>query len=152
MNKQPNSHHCFVCGLKNPVGLKLAFYDNGLDEVRCDYSIPAEYNGYPGVAHGGIVAAILDEVIGRVSMIGDRNHFMMTVKMEVKYRQPVPVEIPLVIIGRLVKVRGRLAQAMGEVRLPDGAVAAEAELTLADLPEQFRVNGDLEALGWKVYP
>ena len=152
MNKQPNSHHCFVCGLKNPVGLKLAFYDNGLDEVRCDYSIPAEYNGYPGVAHGGIVAAILDEVIGRVSMIGDRNHFMMTVKMEVKYRQPVPVETPLVIIGRLVKMRGRLAQAMGEVRLPDGAVAAEAELTLADLPEQFRVNGDLEALGWKVYP
>lgn len=152
MNKQPNSHQCFVCGLKNPVGLKLAFYDNGLDEVRCDYSIPAEYNGYPGVAHGGIVAAILDEVIGRVSMIGDRNHFMMTVKMEVKYRQPVPVETPLVIIGRLVKMRGRLAQAMGEVRLPDGAVAAQAELTLADLPEQFRVNGDLEALGWKVYP
>ena len=76
----------------------------------------------------------------------------MTVKMEVKYRQPVPVETPLVIIGRLVKMRGRLAQAMGEVRLPDGAVAAEAELTLADLPEQFRVNGDLEALGWKVYP
>lgn len=152
MNKQPNSHQCFVCGLKNPVGLKLAFYDNGLDEVRCDYSIPAEYNGYPGVAHGGIVAAILDEVIGRVSMIGDRNHFMMTVKMEVKYRQPVPVETPLVIIGRLVKMRGRLAQAMGEVRLPDGAVAAQAELTLADLQEQFRVNGDLEALGWKVYP
>ncbi len=152
MNKQPNSHQCFVCGLKNPVGLKLAFYDNGLDEVRCEYSIPAEYNGYPGVAHGGIVAAILDEVIGRVSMIGDRNHFMMTVKMEVKYRQPVPVETPLVIIGRLVKMRGRLAQAVGEVRLPDGAVAAEAELTLADLPEQFRINGDLEALGWKVYP
>lgn len=152
MNKQPNSHQCFVCGLKNPVGLKLAFYDNGLDEVRCEYSIPAEYNGYPGVAHGGIVAAILDEVIGRVSMIGDRNHFMMTVKMEVKYRQPVPVETALVIIGRLVKMRGRLAQAVGEVRLPDGAVAAEAELTLADLPEQFRINGDLEALGWKVYP
>lgn len=152
MNKQPNSHQCFVCGLKNQVGLKLAFYDNGLDEVRCEYSIPAEYNGYPGVAHGGIVAAILDEVIGRVSMIGDRNHFMMTVKMEVKYRQPVPVETPLVIIGRLVKMRGRLAQAVGEVRLPDGAVAAEAELTLADLPEQFRINGDLEALGWKVYP
>jgi acyl-CoA thioesterase FadM len=76
----------------------------------------------------------------------------MTVKMEVKYRQPVPVETPLVIIGRLVKMRGRLVQAMGEVRLPDGAVAAEAELTLADPPEHFRVNGDLAALGWKVYP
>lgn len=150
--KQPNSHFCFVCGIKNPVGLKLEFYDNGVDEVRCEYSIPAEYNGYPGVAHGGIVAAILDEVVGRVAMIGDHTRFMMTVKMEVKYRQPVPVETPLVIAGRLVKMRGRLAQAAGEVRLPDGTVAAEAELTLADLPEQFRVDGDLEALGWKVYP
>src|SRR5262245_37000925 len=88
LNKQPNSHHCFVCGLKNPFGLKLTFYDDGVDQVRCEYSIPAEYQGYPGVAHGGIVAAILDEAVGRVAMIGDHNHFMMTVKMEIKYRQP----------------------------------------------------------------
>ncbi len=150
--RQPNSHHCFVCGLQNPAGLKLTFYDNGVDEVRCDYSIPSEYQGYPGIAHGGVVAAILDEVMGRVSMIGDHNHFMLTVKMEVKYRQPVPVETPLVIIGRTVKLRGRLAQAAGEVRLPNGAVAVEAAITLAELPEQIRNGCDLEALGWKVYP
>jgi acyl-coenzyme A thioesterase PaaI-like protein len=152
-NRQPNSHHCFVCGLQNPVGLKLAFYDNGVDEVRCEYAIPAEYNSYPGVAHGGIIAAILDEAVGRVAMIGDHNHFMMTAKMELKYRRPVPVNTPLVIIGRKVKMRpgGRIAQAIGEVRLPDGTMAVEAELTLVDLPDEFRVNGDLEALGWKVY-
>ena len=134
------------------MGLKLTFYDNGLDEVRCEYSIPATYQGYPGIAHGGIVAAILDEAVGRVALIGDHNHFMLTVKMEVKYRQPVPVETPLVIIARKMKSRGRLVQAVGEARLPDGTLAAEAELTLADMPEQFRVEGDLEALGWKVYP
>lgn len=152
MNKQPNSHHCFVCGLQNPVGLKLAFYDDGVDQVRCDYSIPAAYQGYPGVAHGGVVAAILDEAAGRVSMIGDPNRFMMTLKMEIKYRQPVPVETPLVITGKKMKLRGRLGQARGQVFLPDGSLAAEAELTLAELPEAFRVEGDLEALGWKVYP
>jgi acyl-coenzyme A thioesterase PaaI-like protein len=152
MKRQPNSNDCFVCGLRNPVGLKLVFYDNGMDEVRCEYSIPSQYQGYPGVAHGGIVAAILDEAVGRVAMIGDHNHFMMTVKMEVKYRHPVPVETPLVIVGKKVKMRGRLGQATGEVCLPDGAVAVEASLTLADLPEQFRIDGDLDALGWKVYP
>ena len=98
------------------------------------------------------VAAILDEAVGRVAMIGDHNHFMMTVKMEVKYRQPVPVETPLVVIGKKVKIRGRLAKARGEVLLPDGTLAAEADLTLADLPEGFRIEGDLDALGWKVYP
>src|SRR5574341_947368 len=142
--RQPNSHHCFVCGLQNPVGLKLTFYDDGVDQVRCEYSKPAEYQGYPGVAHGGIVAAILDEAVGRVAMIGDHNHFLMTVKMEIKYRQPVPVETPLVILGKKVRIRGRLGQATGEIRLPDGRVAAEADITLAHLPDEFRIEGDLE--------
>lgn len=150
--RQPNSHHCFVCGLKNPFGLKLRFYDNGIDEVRCEYRIPKEYQGYPGVAHGGIVAAILDEAAGRTSMISDPMHFMMTAKMELKYRQPVPIDTPLVITGRLVKDRGRVAQAAGEIRLPDGTVAVEAFLTLADLPPAFQVDaGIAEQLGWQIH-
>jgi uncharacterized protein (TIGR00369 family) len=150
-HRQPNSHQCFICGLQNPFGLKMTFYDNGLDETRCDYTIPDQYQGYPGIAHGGIVAAMLDEAVGRVSLINDPNHFMMTVKLELKYRQPVPTETPLTLIGKMLRLRGRLAVATGELRLPDGTIAAEAELTLADLPEAFRVEGDLEALGWKVY-
>lgn len=152
MSRQPNSHHCFVCGLQNLAGLKMVFYDNGADEVTCTYTVPAQYEGYPGIVHGGIVASMLDEAVGRVSMIHDPNHFMMTVKMEIKYRQPVPTETPLTLVGKLVKLRGRLAMATGEVRLPSGEVAAEAELTLADLPEQFKVSdAGIEALGWKVY-
>jgi acyl-coenzyme A thioesterase PaaI-like protein len=112
----------------------------------------ADYNGYPGVVHGGIIAAILDEVVGRVAMIGDPDHFMMTAKMELRYRRPVPVATPLVFVGKKGKMKGRIAQATGEVRLPDGTVAVEAELTLVDLPDEFKVSGDLEALGWKVYP
>jgi uncharacterized protein (TIGR00369 family) len=150
--KQPNSKHCFVCGLENPAGLKLAFYDDGRDQVRSDFQIGEQHQGYPGVVHGGIVASILDEVVGRVAMIGDHHHFMMTVKLQIKYRQPVPLATPLVAIGKLVKLRGRLGTATGELGLPDGSVLAEAELTLADLPQQFKIDGDLEALGWRVYP
>ena len=151
-HKQPNSHQCFVCGLKNPFGLHLSFYDNGEDEVRCEYSISDRYQGYPGVAHGGIVAAILDEVVGRVSMIGNPMHFMMTATMELKYRQPVPLNTPLTITGRKLKDRGRIAKAEGKVCLPDGTIAVEATLTLVDLPEQFAITHDVvHELGWKVY-
>ena len=55
-------------------------------------------------------------------------------------------------MGRLLKRRGRLALAHAELLLADGTVTAEAELTLAELPDDFRVTGDLEALGWRVYP
>ena len=149
-NRQPNSDYCFVCGRKNPNGLYMAFYDNGENEVCSEYSVSELYQGYPGVVHGGVVAAMLDEVVARVSMIGDHHHFMMSVKMEVKYRHPVPTEAPLVILGRIVRMRGRLGKAVGEIILPDGKVAAESAMTLADVPDEMIANADIEALGWRI--
>lgn len=149
---QPNSKHCFVCGLESPVGLKLRFTDNGVDEVRVVHRVPDKYQGYPGVVHGGIVAAMLDETAGRAVMIGGETRFMMTGKMEIKYRQPVPTEIELTLVGHMVKDRGRVAQAHSEIRLPDGSVAAEADLTLVSFPDDAIAEADLEALGWRVYP
>lgn len=150
LNRQPNSNHCFVCGRFNPRGLYMRFYDNGQDEVYAQHTIPAEYQGYPGIVHGGIVAAILDEVVGRVSMIGDPHHFMMSVRLEVKYRRPVPIETPLKIVGRVLKLRGWHGKAMGEIYLPDGLVAAQAEMTLADLPAGMPPPTNNELAGWYV--
>ena len=149
--KQPNSANCFVCGVENPVGLHLEFFETGPDEVTATYTPEKSYEGYPGVLHGGIVASILDEVGGRVVMIGDHTHFMMTAKLEVKYRRPTPTGQPLRAVGRLLQRRGRLVLTHAEIQLLDGTVTAEAELTLAELPEAFRLAGDLEAQGWKVY-
>lgn len=149
MNLQPNSDFCFVCGRANPRGLHMRFTDNGHNQVVSDYTVAEPYQGYPGVVHGGVVSAMLDEVVGRVALIGDHHHFMMTVKMQVKFRQPVPTDTPLRIVGELVKLRGRIGQAVGRIELPDGSIAAEAELVLADLPTELRRN-DIEALGWRV--
>ncbi len=76
----------------------------------------------------------------------------MSVKLEVKYRHPVPVETPLRIVGRLVRLRGRLGQAVGEILLPDGTLATEAAMTLADLPADLRIERTLETLGWRIDP
>lgn len=148
--KQPNSELCFVCGRNNPVGLYMRFYDNGRDEVVSDYTVPARYQSYPGVVHGGVLAAMLDEVVARVSMIGDPHHFMMSVKLEVRYRQPVPVEIPIRVVGRIVRLRGRLGRAEGRILLPDGAVACEAQMTLADIPAELLPASRFAELGWAV--
>jgi acyl-coenzyme A thioesterase PaaI-like protein len=128
----------------------MAFYDNGENEVVSEYAVPSDYQGYPDIVHGGVVAAMLDEVVGRVAMISDQHHFMMSVKLQVKYRLPVPTETPLTVVGRIVKLRGRLGRAVGEVRLPDGSIAAEAAMTLADVPAEIISYANLEALGWRV--
>jgi len=148
--RQPNSDYCFVCGRNNPHGLYMTFFDNGDNEVCSNYTVSEAYQGYPGVVHGGVVAAMLDEVVARVSMIKDHHHFMMSVKLEVKYRHPVPTETQLKIVGRVVRLRGRLGMAVGEVILPDGTIAAESTMTLADLPQELMASANLEALGWYV--
>lgn len=150
LNRQPNSDMCFICGRNNPVGLYMHFFDNGENEVCSEIALSENYQGYPGVVHGGIVAAMLDEVVGRVSMIGDHHHFMMSVKLEVKYRQPVPTQTPLKVIGRIVRLRGRLGKAIGEVRLSDDQLLAEAVMTLADVPQELIGELDIATLGWYV--
>jgi len=143
---------CFVCGRENPVGLYLDFYDNGQDEVSSHYTVPERYQGYPGIVHGGVLSSMLDEVIGRVAMIGDHHHFMMSVKLQVLFRHPVPVATPLHISGRIVRLRGRLGKAQGEIILPDGTLACEAAITLADIPQELLTKTNHALLGWRVDP
>lgn len=151
MVKQPNSLNCFVCGLRNPVGLKLSFYETGPHEVIATFHPGPDYEGFPGVLHGGIIAALLDEAGQRASLIGDHNHFMVTAKLEVKYRAPTPLNQPLTLVGQRLKTRGRLVTAHAELRLPGGAVTAEAEIALAEPPTGVVPADHLEALGWRVY-
>lgn len=149
---QPNSRQCFVCGLANPFGLHLRFYETAPGEVTAETSLAKEFQGYPGVAHGGVVAAMLDEAAGRVHMGGDPPRFMFTARLEVKYRQNVPVGQPLRLVGRAEKSRPRLATASSAIYDQHGRLLAEAEALLVDVPDSAYSSVDLEALGWKVYP
>ena len=149
---QPNSRNCFVCGLDNPTALGLRFYQTGDGEVTAETIVPQRFQGYPGIVHGGVVAAMLDEIAGRAAMGDQVDRFMFTAKLTVSYRRPVPLGQPLQLVGRLVRRRGRLALVTGELRLADGTLAADAEATLADAPEPRVDPAALEALGWRVYP
>ena len=151
-SKQPNANMCFVCGRDNPIGLHLSFYDNGVDSVSTTCTIDERYESYPGVVHGGILATILDEVVGRVAMIGDHHRFMMTVNLKTQYRHPVPINTELNVIAKIIKIKGRIGKAEGMIYLPDGTLACEAELTLADMPKEVASESRLQALGWAIDP
>ncbi len=149
--RQPNSRHCFICGLGNPFGLQLRFDITAPGEVTTCYTVPERYQGFPGIVHGGIVAAMLDEVCGRAHMGIEPPRFMYTARLEIRYRKNVPVGQPLRIIGRTVKSKSRTATATGAIYGPDGELLAEADALLVDVPADYRESADPEALGWKVY-
>lgn len=160
---QPSSKHCFVCGVNNPHGLHLRFYSTASGEVEVNYTVPEHFQGYPGVVHGGIVAAMLDEAAGRVYMdatelgsdLSDSDRpprFMYTAKLEIRYRKNVPVGKALRLLGKGIKDNGRTATARSYIYGDDGALLAEAEALLVNIPNEIYSNVDLEELGWKVYP
>ena len=154
-NKQPNSRLCFVCGLENPIGLHLHIYETAPGEVESAYTAPDHFQGYPGVLHGGIVAAILDEAGGRALMGNDPMdlRFMFTAKLEVKYRRNVPIGRPLRIVGKAGKSRGKSAEAWaGIYDAETNELLAEGNALLVDVPEDQFDRSRLNELGWKVYP
>ncbi len=151
INKQPNARNCFVCGTHNPSGLKLSFYDDGESKVLSKVKLNETFQGYPGIAHGGILTSILDEVVGRVAMIDDHHRFMMTVNMKVQFRNPVPINTDVIAVGEIVRLKGRLCKARGQILLPNGKIGCEAELTLADMPKTISDSeGTASDLGWRL--
>jgi len=150
--KQPSSSTCFVCGVDNHQGLGLSFYETGPDRVETTAVVPEHLQGYPGVVHGGIVTALLDEVTLRAAVIGQPEHLMVTGRIEVRFRQNIPVGAPLRVVGTLVERKRRAARTRGELFLPDGSLGAEAEAILMDHPDDGLSRERLAALGWRVIP
>jgi len=151
MQKQPNSRMCFVCGMQNPIGLKAFFYQDEEGRVVAHFIGKEEHQGYPGVMHGGIVTALLDEVIARVAIAQDLL-WGVTAKLEVRFRRPVPLGQPLTLVGEMTRLRSRTLEARGEIRLEDGTVAAEAEGVYIRLPQEEIKRMEEELGFWEVVP
>jgi acyl-coenzyme A thioesterase PaaI-like protein len=146
---------CFICGLENPVGLHLHIYETEPGVVQTSYIAPEHFQGYPGVLHGGIVGAIIDEIAGRTLMGSDpmNPRFMFTARLEVKYRKNVPIGKQLKIIGKALKSKARSAEAWaGIYDAASDELLAEGTALLMNVPEEQFDTSRLGELGWKVYP
>lgn len=149
---QATSRSCFVCGRDNPAGLKIQFYeDPEKAQVIVPLRIPDKYQGYPGIAHGGILATILDELSGRALMIGaEEDPFWVTAKLEIRYRKPTPTGTPLTAVGWVVERRRRSAEVAGEIRLADGTVTVEATSVVVCPPKETLQQWEQEQAYWRV--
>lgn len=78
--------------------------------------LPRHVNGYKNVAHGGVLAALLDESMGWAATVFGGSHRMyLTGELTVKYLAPVPVGEPIEIRSRLIEDAGRIAYSEGEL-------------------------------------
>ncbi len=116
MNPFNDNNRCFVCGPANPAGLGLVFSQNpDSGETETTVTFTDRFQGWEKVAHGGLVAAVLDEVL--IQAAAARGLKCVTAEITIAFKSPVPIGAPLRAAGRVTSERGRLVQA--ESRLHD---------------------------------
>ena len=130
------ARYCFACGDDNPIGLHLDDIRRAGEEVLATLRPRPEYQGYPGVLHGGLSATALDEVMGYASILL-AGVWAATATMDLRYRAQVPYDAPLPLVAGVRDARGRRVRAWARLHLPDGQVGAEATGLLVALPPEL---------------
>ena len=107
LHRLPNldNHHCFGCSPINPNGLGMEFY--AMDNAIASWIVVGEqYCGWHGVVHGGIIAAMLDEIMGRGAFYLLKR-LVMTKSIVLDFLKPVAT-------GKEIRVEGRVRDGADE--------------------------------------
>jgi acyl-coenzyme A thioesterase PaaI-like protein len=148
------SHYrnCYGCGRDHVSGLHMRVVaDEGL-AIRASLEVGPAHQGAPGLAHGGVLTAALDEALGALNWL--IMHPAVTARLEIDFRRPVRVGTVLAIEARIVGVDGRKVYTAAVGRLgPDGPVAVAASgLFLQVELEHFRKHGRAQEVAEAIVP
>jgi len=135
------------------VGLKISWYnDTATQRISATVTVPEHFNGYPGIVHGGIIAALLDETAGRALLLdGGDDRLMVTIELRVKYRRPTPTGQPLTLVGWVISHTASRAKAAAQILLADATVTAQGEALLVCPSEELFQRWEPEKRFWRVY-
>jgi uncharacterized protein (TIGR00369 family) len=121
-------NYCFGCGCDNPEGLGLKFvFDQERNSFVCHFRLRRCHTGPPGHAHGGIIATILDEAMGKANRITQVT--AVTKSITVEYKRLVPLGKPLIAEGWQRSISGRTHVNVVELRNAEGELLARGEGT-----------------------
>ncbi len=123
---------CFACGQHSPHGMHLDFRLNNQDQITCAYTFDNDYEGYPGIAHGGIVATVLDAAM---------THWLfahgtpgVTARLNIRYRHPVELHVASEIQASLKEASAPVYVLTAKL-IQNGQVKATADATFMSKAE-----------------
>ena len=124
--------HCFRCGQLNQEGLRLRFEPGPESSAAADYDVPERFQSWAGMAHGGIVALMLDEAVGWAAW--HAGHPGVTGRLAVSYRRPMKLGEQVRIVGKVERVRRTLVYVTAFVEnRHDHSRVADATATLMEV-------------------
>ena len=113
-----------VSGKRNPIAPPIRMWKSGAGEVGGECVFSPTYAGPPDSVHGGIIAAVFDEILAMANVISGAAGFTGT--LTIRYRRKTPLNTPIELWGKNIKQDGRKQVCRGEMRV-DGEVTAVAE-------------------------
>ena len=117
---------CFVCGEKNPAGLKLRIQtDAERGESAADVTFPESFQGWTKVVHGGLLATVLDEAL--IYAAGAKGFKCVTGEMTVRFVRPASTGVPYRLKGRFLEDKGKIVLAESEILDARGETVARAK-------------------------
>jgi uncharacterized protein (TIGR00369 family) len=134
---------CFGCGGANPRGMKLEFErDDARQRIVGRFRLGHEYQGGSGFLHGGIIALLLDEAMGKAARF--HSEHAVTAELRVEYKRPIPADEEIVVEGFVARRDGRQLYHEGEIRTAAGVLLARGEgrFVVIDL-EKYRARRNL---------
>jgi uncharacterized protein (TIGR00369 family) len=133
-----DDRYCFVCGERNPFGLKLSFRRSERGTALTEFTPSQEYQGYRGIVHGGIISTILDEIMIQAAL--DEGITAVTAELTVRFRRPLRIGETAQAEASLAKKGARLIEARSHmIETASGAVIAEATAKLL-IPQTSPLN------------
>lgn len=152
IKKQCNSNDCIVCGMQNHASLKASLYEVEGDMIVGLLAGDECHQSYPHRMHGGIISALLDEIIGRAVNIFEPDTFGVTGALEVKFKKPVPLGEEIKVVGKVVRNTSRLFESEGFIEDESGNILAMAHATYIKQPIEVIAGAKLSEQDWYVIP
>jgi uncharacterized protein (TIGR00369 family) len=128
-------HNCFACGSLNAHGLHLVLHA-GDDRCWIETTLEDRFQGWDGIAHGGIICTLLDEVMAWALV--EHDMWGVTARMQVEFKRPVPIGTPIRGEGRVTAVRRRIVEAEAALHDPEGNVLARATGTFVAASDDMK--------------
>lgn len=136
LSKQNNSHMCLICGMDNKLGVHGQFYNMEDGSVGALFTFRPEHQSYPGRVHGGMLSTMIDELAGRVLWTDRPDCIAVTMDINVKFKKPVPYDVPLKGRGVYIQKLSRGYTAKCEIMNMSGEVLAEGTARYLILPTE----------------
>ncbi len=143
VEKQKNSKNCIICGMENELGLKAQFYNLDDNSVASLFTFSSKHQSYPERTHGGMISALLDELMGRALWIDQKNTYGVTTTMTMTFRKPVPFDVPLKARAYITHDSQRFFSAKGEVFNQEGILLAEGTARYLKLSDKLAFGSNV---------